>query len=119
IAAEFEKKYPGIKVQQQRATGTAGTRKFMQETEAGQYLADNLNMSDREGLTELIRAGHIAEWRVPTADKLPESAKMGDYAFSPLMVVTAIIYNSNKVTPEEAELLKEWKGILDPRFKGR
>lgn len=120
IAAEFEKKYPGIRVQQQRASGTAGTRRFMQETEAGQYLADNLNMSDREGLAEMIRLGYMAEWRVPTADRLPEEAKMGDYAFSPVVTVTAIIYNKNKVTPEEVKLLETgWKGILDPRFKGR
>ena len=31
-----------------------------------------------------------------------------------------IVYNTNKVTPAEAKILaSSWKGVLDPRFKGR
>lgn len=119
-AKAFEAQYPGITVQLQRLTGPQLYQRFVQETEAGQYIADNLEITDRPGLIDLMTRGHIAKWRVPTHDRFPKGAVLDEMAYSPVATVLTINYNVNKVTEEEAKILAEsWKGILDPRFKGR
>jgi ABC-type Fe3+ transport system substrate-binding protein len=119
-AKAFEKQFPGITVQIQRLTGPQLYQRFIEETEAGQYIADNLEITDRPGLVDLMKQGHIAKWRVPTHDRFPPAAILDEMAYSPVATVLTINYNINKVTEEEAKLLAaSWQGILDPRFKGR
>ena len=120
IADAFEAKYPGIKVQILKLSGVAQYQRFAQEAAAGQHIADHLLMSDRPSMDKLIEEGLIAEWRVPTIDRIPEHARHGEFAYAPATTVINIAYNTELVTPEEAEILgKTWKGVLDPRFKGR
>jgi ABC-type Fe3+ transport system substrate-binding protein len=120
LASRFEAKYPGVKVQLLRTSGPQQYQKFMQETMAGQYIADMLLLSDAPLMKQLIADGHIAEWKIPTADRYPASFRMGDYAFAPYTTDIAIVYNTNLVSEEEAQILgSSWKGVLDPRFKGR
>lgn len=120
VAAEFEKKYPGIKVEVQRFPGVALYQRFMRETEAGQYLADAMQLTDEPAMKDLIDNGHIAAWRVPTHDRFGDKFHIGTFAYAPLIIANVIAYNRNKVTPEEARLLaSSWQAVFDPRFKGR
>jgi len=120
VAAEFEKRYPGIKVETLRIVGVQQYQRFMQETQARQYLADVVHISDYPSVAALARDGLLAKWRVPTADRFPEGFRLDDYAYSNYSTDLAIVYNVNKVTPEEANLLRgDWKAVLAPRFKGR
>jgi iron(III) transport system substrate-binding protein len=120
IAKRFEKKYPGIKTQILQISGTKQYQRFLQEETAGQHIADHLLMSDRPSMQQLIEKGLIAEWRVPTIDRIPEHARHGHFAYAPATTVINIAYNTQRVTPEEAKILgSSWKGVLDPRFKGR
>lgn len=119
IALEFEKKYPGVKVEVLRYPSVQQYQKFMEEVSAEQYNVDVMAMSDQPSMNSLIEDGYVAEWRIPNADRYPESTRIGDYAYTTMMTDVVIVYNVNKVTPEEVELLRNWKGILDPRFKGR
>jgi iron(III) transport system substrate-binding protein len=120
LVNKFSKRYPGIEVQLLRITGPQQYQRFMQETEAKQHIADLLLLSDLPLMRDLIERGHIASWKVPTFDRIPDAFKVGDHAFAPYTTDIAIVYNTNKVTPEEAKILESsWKGVLDPRFKGR
>ncbi|MEP9378665.1 extracellular solute-binding protein [Aquabacter sp. CN5-332] len=119
IAAKFQERYPGISVQALRIVGVQQYQRFMQETQAKQYIADNLQLGDRPSVTALIDDKLLASWKVPTADRIPEAFRIGDYAYATHMTDNAIIYNVNKLTPEEVKILSDWKGVLDPRFKGR
>jgi iron(III) transport system substrate-binding protein len=120
VAGAFQKKYPGIKVQVLRLLGPQQYARFMQETEAKQHIADSLFMGDFPSMQKLINAGHIAEWKVPTRDRVPDDFAVGNFAYAPIITDIAIIYNVNKLTPEEVEILRAgWEGVLDPRFKGR
>ena len=120
IAAEFEKDYPGIKVETMRAVGVLQYQKFMDETNAKKYIADVLQNTDRPSMAALIKDGHISEWKVPTFDRIPEAFRIKDYAYAHYTSTNAIIYNEKKVTPEEVKLLETgWEAVLDPRFKGR
>lgn len=120
IADAFEKTYPPIKVDVVRIVGPQQYQRFMEETAAGQHTADLVNFSDRPLMLSLIAEKHVANWKVPTHDRLPETARIDTHAYAHYNTDAAIVYNINKVTPEEAELLgSSWKAILDPRFAGR
>lgn len=120
VADEFEKKYPGIKVDVLRIVGVAQYQRFMMETQAQQYIADVMSNSDEPSMADLIERGYVAEWKVPSFDRLPPDMRIKTNAYSPSLNSDIIVYNTNKVTPEEAKILTEdWKGLLDPRFKGR
>jgi len=120
VAAEFSRQYPGIRVNVLRIPGVQQYGRFMQETAAGQHIADIVHLSDFPSMRALIRDGHIAEWRVPTRERIPDDFAMGDHAYTNVVTDTAIIYNTNRVTPEEVEILSQgWEAVLDPRFKGR
>lgn len=120
IADAFEKAYPPIKVDVVRIVGPQQYQRFMEETAAGQHTADLVNFSDRPLMLSLIKEAHVASWKVSTHDRLPETARIDMHAYAHYNTDAAIVYNINKVTPEEAELLgSSWKAILDPRFARR
>lgn len=120
IATEFQKKYPGIKVEVLRVVGVQQYQRFMQETEAKQNIADILQLSDQPSMVALSDEGHLASWKVPTHDRYADIYRIKDHAYANYVTDIAIVYNVNKVTPEEVKLLQgDWKAILDPRFKGR
>ena len=119
VATEFEKKYPGIKVEVLRIVGVQQYQRFMQETQAKQYIADVLLLSDQPSTVALIDDGHVADWKVRTHDRFPAQFRLKNHAYATYLTDNAIIYNVNKVTPEEVKILSQWEGVLDPRFKGR
>ncbi len=120
VAAEFEKKYPGIKVEVLRIVGVQQYQRFLQEVQANRHAADILHISDYPSMADLIEQGHVAEWKVPLHDRIPEMFRIRNHAYANYTTDNAIVYNVNKVTPEEVKILAaSWKGVLDPRFKGR
>ncbi len=120
IAKDFEAKYPGVKVEILRIVGVAQYQRFLRETEAKQYVADIVHISDYPSQKSLVEQGHLAEWKVPTLDRIPAQYRMGYHSYSPEITALTIMYNVNKVTPDEIKILgSSWKGVLDPRFKGR
>ncbi len=120
IALAFEKKYPGIKVEVLRIVGIQQYQRFEQEVQAKQYNVDILHISDEPSMQALIDEGHVADWKVPDHDRYPPDFRLGTFSYANYTTDNAIIYNVNKVTPEEVKLLESgWEAVLDPRFKGR
>jgi iron(III) transport system substrate-binding protein len=120
IAAEFEKEYPGIKVETMRLVGVQQYQRFLDETNAKKHLADVLQNTDYPSMLSLIEESHIAEWKIPTFDRIPEMYRIKDFAYAQYTSTNAIIYREKKLTEEEVKLLQSgWEAVLDPRFKGR
>lgn len=120
VANDFEKQYPGLHVEMQRAIGMQLFQKFTRETDAKQNIADVVQISDPVLMKNLAEGNYLAHWKVPTFDRIPASYKIGDQAMTIIVTDMAILYNTNKLTPEEVAILQaDWRGILDPRFKGR
>ena len=64
--------------------------------------------------------GHIAEWKVPGHERFLPAFRIKNHSYANYTTDNAIVYNINKVTPDEVKILeRSWKGVLDPRFKGR
>lgn len=120
VADEFEKQYPGVKVELQRAVGAQLMQKFVREVDAKQSIADLVQISDPIMMRDLAKENYLAHWKVPTHDRIPPNYRIGDQAYSVIITDMAILYNPNKLSPEEVAILqKDWNGVLDPRFKGR
>lgn len=120
VAREFEKQYPGVKIQTMRLVGVAQYQKYMDETNARKNIADVLQNTDYPSMHQLVDDGHIVSWKVPTFDRIEERFRIGDFAYAQYTSTSAIIYNVNKAKPEEIMLLEGgWEALLDPRFKGR
>src|SRR5690606_3947054 len=99
VALEFEKKYPGIKVEVLRIVGVQQYQRFMEEVSAGQHNVDILHISDQPSMRALIADGHVADWKVPVHDRVPEEFRLGTHAYANYTTDNAIIYNVNRVTP--------------------
>jgi ABC-type Fe3+ transport system substrate-binding protein len=120
IAGQFQKEFPGIKIETMRLVGIAQYQRFMDETGAKKYIADLLQNTDYPSMGSLAEDGHIAAWKVPTFDRIPAQFRLKEFAYAQYASTNGIIYNVNKVTPEEVNLLEsDWAAVLDPRFKGR
>lgn len=120
VAGQFQKEFPGIAVETMRLVGVAQYQRFMDETGAKKYIVDVLQNTDYPSMDSLIEDGHIAQWRVPTYDRIPEAFRIKDYSYAQYVSTNGIIYNIAKVTPEEVALLETgWEAVLDPRFRGR
>lgn len=120
MAASFEAKYPGIRVEVLRLTGASQYQRFMEETSAGQYIADILWIGDQPSIVALVEDEMVAEWTIPNADQFDDRYKMANRAYAFNRVDSVIVYNETLVDEEEAALLEaDWRNVLDPRFKGR
>lgn len=116
----FQQKYPGVTVEVQRLVSTQQYQKFLAESQAGQNIADVLQLSDKPAVEDLIERGLVAEHTVPTdADFAEPGFKIPGRAYIPWSTDVVITYNTEQVSEEDAALLVDWKGILDPRFKGK
>ena len=120
VADEFQKQYPGMKVEMQRLIGAQLLQRFVREVEAKQNIADLVQISDPIMMKDLADQNFLAHWKAPTFDRIPESYKIGDQAYTTIVTDMAILYNSTKLSQEEVEFLqKDWGNITDPRFKSR
>lgn len=119
IANEFMKRYPGVKVEIIRLANVQQFQRFAQETASKQNIADLVSL-DPDAMKELVAKNYIADWKVPAADKLAPAARLDNKAYAPFYIVTSILYNVNKVKPQEVALLADkWENLLNPDFKGR
>jgi ABC-type Fe3+ transport system substrate-binding protein len=116
LGSEFEQQYPGVTVEGIFAPSSLGYQRFLTETENKQYVADVVNISDRPLMNQLNAAGHLMQHKVPAFDQIPSGFRAGEWSYAPTATELVVIYNTNKVTPEEAKLLEEWEGVLDPAF---
>ena len=119
--ASFESHYPGVKVEFVRLVGAQLSQRFMQEFNARQYIADVVLISDLPALREMVKLGSIAKWKVPTDAKFESQYKFEGAAYAPYLTNISLVYNKNKLTRDEINLLRTggWNAVTDPRFRGR
>lgn len=118
LAAEFEKKYPGVKLDVVYLVGLELYQRFMLETKNNQHLTDIMHINDYPSMKSLVDLGNIAAWPVPTAARFAKG-RIGDFSYSLYYTDVVAMYNETRVTEAEAALLERWDWATDPRFKDR
>lgn len=116
IAAAFEARYPGIKVEYSRGNSGDVALKVINEGQAGNRVGD---VFDGTGSYSSIKAaGMVAPYIPDSAPSLPAEAKDPEgYWHAENFYYLTAAYNTDLVSKEEAP--KTFEDLLDPKWKGQ
>lgn len=118
FAAHFQQRF-GIRVNHAFAVGSPALERFRAESRSRNHIADIFNVTDGTLMLQAMDEGLITGHRTASIDAFPAGWVLqtnGGVAYPTARVQMAIAYNTQSVKPEEARLLAEWNGLLDPAF---
>jgi len=111
----FVKKYPDIAFDYYSAGAGKLMAKIAAERQSGKMAVDVLWHSEVPDFYKLKQEGILEKYVSPEAKNVKSPVTDPDSYFTPARLATlGIVYNTKKVTNPP----KEWKDLLDPRFKG-
>jgi iron(III) transport system substrate-binding protein len=118
VVAEFNKTYPGIKVQSLRLDAQQVPAKVTTEQKAGAYNADVIS-TNAEYLNQLRLAGALSSYDPPDLQKPPAELKLPPGFQSVTYINTTVIADN----PKEVQKLgltppTTWSDLTDPAWKG-
>lgn len=120
VAEAFKKRYPFIKeVEIVRAPSATIYERFRSEAAGGLTRADIFNSHGVGFTQQQIDEGIFAQYVPADSARLEAGARLEPYAYADGSRLYGLVYNTNNLTKEEIERLKDWKGLLDPKYKGR
>ena len=118
VIQKFNKRYPGIRVQNTQVTG-AGNERIFTELVAGNADYDAVNINS-ESVPKYKKARLIVgpfDWST-VAQQTPKEHFSPDGYFAAVGFITYVIaYNPSLVSPDKVP--KDWKHCLDPYWKGK
>ena len=116
---EFEKKYPFLKVNDYRTDGRNLIKRSVEESKAGQYIADVIATTG-EQMDAMKREGIFQEHHVPDARFYPEDVKVkgknGFYYVGHYETYVSLGFNTSLIPMAEAP--KSMMDLLNPKWKG-
>lgn len=115
----FRKRFPCIQVQKFSSTMGELRERFLSEARANRPSADIYQDSDTGTLNKFIKEGLLAEYKISNDDAFADSAKNSGYWYSLRVALVGVAWNTDLVSPEDAAILSDWKGLLDPRWKDK
>ncbi|KAA0697266.1 extracellular solute-binding protein [Neorhizobium sp. P12A] len=119
LGEAFEKKYPGMKVQVERAGSERVYQRIGQEYSSGIHNADVIETSDASNFLVF----KDQDWLMPAvpedvAKLWPEKDRDPDGMYAAFRAtLTVMAYRTDLVKAEDAP--KTWKDLLDPKYKGK
>ena len=120
MIAKFREHYPFVEVSYTLQNSAQVLNRFTAEVNAKKGVTDCImHPSNIKELNNYIASGAIAEFVVSQDAAFPEGSKERGhwYAWAGDRCVT--IYRKNSLSDEERQLIRTFKGLGDPRFKGR
>lgn len=116
----FEEEY-GIEVEIYRATVSDINRRFAEESQAGQHLADVVSMSVPSYIEEAVDAGWAIPLRTRSHENIDPKLITADAGYPLYAVITSIAWNENEVSDELAERLEagDYEALLDEELQDR
>ncbi|WP_417725691.1 ABC transporter substrate-binding protein [Salipiger sp.] len=120
MIAKFNEHYPFIKVDYTMQNGSQIVKKFSAEQASGKGITDYLQFpSDQIQLGKFIDDGAFGEFVISDDSVFPDTAKQSGTWYPWLRQSNVTVYRVGALSDEEIELVKSYKGLTDPRFKGR
>ena len=120
MTKDFMKAYPKIAVNLERKAGSTGAQALLHELKAGVNRIDNFEGTDAAANQALIDANAFAAVEPANAADFSKAAnEMAPYVYYPDKILSVFMYNPKFISDAEATKLKNWKGVLDPTFKGK
>lgn len=115
----FNKRFPGIKVEVFSAGIGELRQRFLAEENAGKHLADTYTETDTGTLNDFVTRGRFMNYKISTADKYAPGVTGPGYWYPLRVAMTGTAWNTTLISDADAKLLAEWKGVIDPRWKGK
>ncbi|MDB5571606.1 MAG: Iron(III) transport system substrate-binding protein [Hyphomicrobiales bacterium] len=116
VVKSFEAKY-GIKVREYDARASELTERVRVEQTSKRYVAD-MEFHGAASIAEQHEQGFIDDiGTIPNAAGLREGMKADAQSVPAWLQVICMLVNTNQVKP--ADEPKEWKDLLDPKWKGK
>jgi iron(III) transport system substrate-binding protein len=118
--AQAFKSKTGVNVSSQRLAANSLFEKWQQENQAGNNQADIIIFPDPSLLAEADKRGWIADYTPQSDSKYGELKKSGRW-YAVYTAAEAIIFNTDKVSPEDAAKLRSEKyaALFDSSWNGR
>ncbi len=116
VVKDFESRY-GVKVQVYDARASEMTEKIRVEQTAGRYLAD-IEFHGRTSILQQRETDFVQKHGgMPNTVNLREEFPADEYSVPAWVQNVCFLYNTSLVKPDESP--REWKDLLDPRWKGK
>lgn len=115
----FRERFPCIQVETFTSTMGELRERFLSEIRANRPVADIYQDSDTGTLNKFIEEGLLAEYKISNDDAFSDAAKNSGWWYSLRVALVGIAWNTDLVSPEDAAILSEWEGLLDPRWQGK
>jgi len=117
LLKSFESKYPGVKVKYLRLGGASFVERIRSEARAGRFLWDVVT-SEYIQFFELIKHVTLARYAGPDNTSIaPRHRDPNGTWVSLYGAIATIAWNTRMIKPADAP--KDWKDLLDPKWKGR
>lgn len=121
ILRVFEAKYPGVKVEAYRVSGSDITVRMLEETKAKRYIADTIE-STETNLMFMREGGVLRPYHSPHFNAYPEDSKekaeKGLYYWA-VARESYIGFAYNKKLVQKSAVPKSFDGLLNPELKGK
>jgi ABC-type Fe3+ transport system substrate-binding protein len=115
----FEERFPCVKVTRLEISMTQLRERFMAEMRAQRYVADLIQDTDAESLDNYYKDGYVADYVISNDKSYGDKLKRKGHWYPLRIGISGIGWNTDLVSEEDAKILTDWKGMIDPRWKGK
>ncbi len=116
VAAAFKERY-GVEVEFIRLASTPLAQRYAAEADAGNVVADVVQISDQNFFEQAVTKGWLAKLDdIPSLAQYPKDSWNGTFAKAHIGLLN-LMWNTNVV--QQADAPKGWEDILKPVFKGK
>jgi ABC-type Fe3+ transport system substrate-binding protein len=120
VVKHFKEHFPCVKDVQTFVTQTAPRReRFLSEMRANHNIADIIQDTDPGTLEDQAKQGILANYTITNDASFDPAIKHSGFWYPFRASTMGIAWNTDAVTDDEAKAFADWKGILDPKWKGR
>lgn len=116
---KFKERFSCIDVQMFSAATGERRERFLAEERAGRHIADIVQDTDAGTLNDQAEKGLLMEYTISNDSSFAKGSKKVGYWYPLRVAMVGIAWNTNVVSDEDAKILQDWKGIADPRWKGK
>lgn len=118
--AQFRKRFPCIKsLQMFELTAGPMRQRFVSESRAGLRVADIIQDTDPGTLNEHAAEGLLMNYVISNDTAYADGMKKQGFWYPLRIALIGVAWNTDLINDKEAELLKDWKTVTDPRWKDR
>ncbi len=117
LGEAFTKKYPGVKVEIVRGSGTRTVERFETEYRANRQGADVITGALLDPDLQWKKDGWLMEYKAPEGAAIPAKYKDDGYWYMEGVTISCMLFNSSKL--KKSDMPDTPMGLLNPKWKGK